>query len=436
LAQCFNNPIEQSLANELDPYPGPFNLVLCIHPPIPTPCVVPAVPTLESVPVGGSSATQEYILRAVQPPDDDVAFTSVFWSAHYFDPSNGWTKLWQVRSTDSMANIQQINGQMVASFGATGLKPGYRHQFQVSWCRAYSNQRGCICWSGPLDTVNPLPSTFPAVNPVPPASTVQRMEDNFARPYSTNPKRDPVTGNTLLGDGLGPDAAWQDLFYFPMGFLGNGSRIVKPTSGSSYAVMPQASLANYKVVIATHQHSYAEARWSLESSGARDNWNFDVHTRCHLGPGGAPRAYAVKFHRNQYGAASKPKLSIMRIVDGTPGAIASVEFTSDTLCTPWRTDDCTCMPGLSEIPSKAVWTRIEVEDTGSPARPDVRVTVAWDDSNLPTCGPNVTDCPHKCTLTKRDNTTLGIGFLGKLGEWGIDAHEGEYRISPFRAGNE
>lgn len=110
LAQCFNNPIEQSLANELDPYPGPFHLVLCIHPPIPTPCVVPAVPTLESVPVGGSSATQEYILRAVQPPDDGVAFTSVSWSAHYFDPSNGWTLLWQIESTDSMVNRTGLFG--------------------------------------------------------------------------------------------------------------------------------------------------------------------------------------------------------------------------------------------------------------------------------------------------------------------------------------
>ncbi len=434
LAQCFNNPIDESVADQLDPLPGPFNLVLCTHPINPAPCLKPVAPNAIPVSSCSSDATQEYTLRATRPGEDGSPFTSVVWRTEYYQPGTGWLPLWDHESKDSITNIEQVSGSIYrATFGATGLKPGFRHRFRVGWCRESSTQRGCSCWSDPYEVTDPQPTSFPSLNPAPPANTTQRIEDTFARTFTSTPKRDPGT-SVVGGDGLGPPVVWEDGYW--ANSAGNGSKVIKPSTGSSYAFMPEGALASYKLLGATHQHSYAEARWSLETVSSRDSWNFDVHTRRHNGTGGMPRAYAAKFHRKQYGAGVKPKLSIVRVYDGQPTTTDSIEFTSDSTCQSGATTDCSCMPKLLESTSQAVWLRVEVEDLGSPLRPTVTATVAWDDTDLPSCGPDINACPHKCTLSKRDATTQGQSLLAQLGEWGLDAHEGDYHISPFRAGSQ
>lgn len=310
-------------------------------------------------------------------------FDEVVWEADYYDNSGYpgvWRLLWSRSSKDSKAN-RTVSGQnWVVTHGATGLIPGKSHRFRVGYCRVVGTVRGCSCVSAPTSSYTRA-TTFPDVKPDPPASTTQRMDDNFHRPYQTTPKRD---GESVIGgDGLGADGAWEDSFVGTMG-AGNGSYVKKSGTNASYAFMPQAVLANYSAVVAGHRHSYAEALFELEPDQTGGYYQYCSAASCRCWP-----------EVQKAGTTSNPR--------------------------PVRPD----------------WLRIEVEDrtVGGTVAPYLIASVGWGDGENP-CTAGIDSCPYKCTVSAFDDSSRGQTFKQLLGRWGVDTHERNYRVYRVRAGNQ
>ncbi len=447
-AQCFREPILEVLAATLDPPPGPFPTIGCIHPINPFPCVKPPAPTIVTL-GGDSTLTQEVKLVASRPKDTDGdgspnEFDEVFWVAENWDPSTpGWFEIWRKLSKDSKAARSADETTWTVRFGATGLLPGRTHRFAVAYCRFADGVRGCSCWSDYATMSGPTPSGFPDVKPTPPASTLQRAEDTFTRPYQTSPKF--VSATVQGGDGLGPDGAWQD--QFSSGSAGNGS-YVKKVGSTTFALMPQGAAANYVLYPSAHEHSYAEALFDVEPAQS-EGYNFDLRARIHY-PAGGVRAYVAKLHYKLYGATTAPRLTIFRsnLVAPNPGNedLGTIAFQDDADATAdYHTHcanvNCKCWPEMQKLsgtirPPRPIWLRIEVDDTSDvPAVPMITATAAWDDSDHP-CTGDIGTCPYRCTVQLTDNSALGLVFAGQQGYWGLDTHERNYRVYRFRAGNE
>ncbi len=449
-AQCFSEPIPVVIAQTLNPPPGPFPLVGCVHPIQPSPCVNPAAPTVTSL-----SLTTEASLEATRPQDttgDGTAdeFDEAAWYAEYFDTTSSpavWREIWRKFSKNSKANRTTSGSNWTVKLGATGLVAGATHRFFVGYCKTNETQKGCSCKSDPSSNFVAA-SSFPTEKPTPPVNTVQRVEDNFNRPYTTTPKY--VSSTDRDGDGLGADGVWLD-GYYSGNSAGNGSYVEKPASGATYAVLPQGAVATWTGSIALNEHSYAEVKFQL-APGQADGYNFDVRTREHSVASGK-RSYVAKLHWKHFeiGANDPPRLSILRSNLTAPSPsnerIAYINFGTNytaaqgdyyTYC---HAATCRCwpeiqVPAVEGRPIRPVWLRAEAEDAGAtPDYPVVTATVAWDDDAHP-CTGGIDTCPYRCTVSIHDDTTLGKLFAGEAGTYGMDAHEGTYQVGKIRAGSE
>jgi hypothetical protein len=468
-AGCFSWSLDAAVAYSLgedpDHRPPADPLIGC--PPHPGPVcddVVP--PALVHVPAedaAAGSAASEVVLRMVVPDGPENVqgweWKDVDIRAQVWDPIGGrWAHTWGIRPEEV---LPVADGSTDAYFGVNHLDPDSVYRFSTSFCTvavdSYGEDRAnCTCyseWSELFDGNGfPVrPPDPPGQNLVPPVS--QEVEDNFWRPATS----DKVSG----GDGLGP--AWTEVVLDLQ-----GDPLPNPVymhAGEEWAVMQQGAFAEYGDPrrISEGPHSFAQLKFSLEADenldGVVDNdylpgYNFDVRARVRTAGGG--RAYVAKLARcwRQFPV---PTLQILSVIGQQQVDLGQVPLI-DKACEPADADQpCSCRPPLEEYlnplacgdpawsaptpidpdaPRHPVYLQVEVDDDLYFSAPVITASVAWEDLGLE-CpeGSDISACPFSCAISVVDDSPNGLEMYSEPGGWGLDAHEGVYRLLLFRAGS-
>jgi hypothetical protein len=388
---------------------------------------MPAKPTVTSVGAEG------VVLESVSRPTYG-ALKSGRWYAEYQDASGDWQPLWDQTAVD----FRYTKTGDTVRFNGPGLKKGANHRFAVAFCytHAVTGLTGCDCWS-PFSDVYAANSNWSSSAPEAPTGFCQYFEDTFDGPqsgskYVQGTGQDPTTG---IGDGLGPNAIWQD--GFPMSTAFNGTYL----EGTGEAYFPTNALACLLESPPT-QRSYAQAEWRVRDFGGAGNdaYNFDVHGRLVSG-GLTAQAYFAKVAYKLRGADYCPELHVGNMQRTT--SLNLTKLAGKTMCVgscgPGPSPpncDCQIDIGTRLAAGQPVFLRIEMQDINTdPKGVKVIGRVGWDctDCANPPC--DITECAKSCEVFANDTGSVG-GFLnGKIGITGIDTHEAEYSVKIFGGGS-
>lgn len=350
---------------------------------------------------------------------------------------------WRLLFEHETTAFQHTRTGNTVKFRTPGMKKGLEHYSQVAFCyRKFGteNEIGCDCWStAPTYTAT---ADWLGEKPRKPVDMCTIMQDTFSGPAS-NSKRNvqgqvPPSGE---GDGLGPDAIWND--EFPGSALFNGSRIL----GDGFAFVPVNGLACMKEVVPS-EDGYAKAKVKVVDFGGTENdgYNFDVHNRLYSETMTA-RAFFAKLTYRLRDATNCPEIQVGHF-ERTSGSLDPITLAWKTICptsetcnnahhapTPPRPCDCPyTLPNLATTP---VYLQIEAVDRAGSPGVDLLASVGWDcdactASNEP-C--EISKCGSKCQLSFFDDSPVAQALVGKIGVSGFDGHEGTYAIDLIDIGS-